>query len=147
MIYTPLTKKAMRLCFDAHKDQVDKSGMPYVFHPFHVAEQMQTEETTIVALLHDVVEDTDYTIDDLRAMGFPEAVTDALALMTHTKGVPYMEYVAAIKGNPIATAVKLADLRHNSDLSRLDAVDEKALRRVEKYKKAITLLETEAAGA
>lgn len=147
MIYTPLTKKAMRLCFDAHKDQVDKSGMPYVFHPFHVAEQMQTEETTIVALLHDVVEDTDYTIDDLRAMGFPEAVTDALALMTHTKGVPYMEYVAAIKGNPIATAVKLADLRHNSDLSRLDAVDEKALRRVEKYKKAITLLETEAADA
>lgn len=147
MIYTPLTKKAMRLCFDAHKDQVDKSGMPYVFHPFHVAEQMTTEETTVVALLHDVVEDTDYTIDDLRAMGFPEAVTDALALMTHTKGVPYMEYVAAIKGNPIATAVKLADLRHNSDLSRLDAVDEKALRRVEKYKKAITLLETEAAGA
>ncbi len=142
MIYTPLTKKAMRLCFDAHKDQVDKSGMPYVFHPFHVAEQMQTEETTIVALLHDVVEDTDYTIDDLRAMGFPEAVTDALALMTHTKGVPYMEYVAAIKGNPIATAVKLADLRHNSDLSRLDAVDEKALRRVEKYTKAIVLLES-----
>ncbi len=142
MIYTPLTKKAMRLCFDAHKDQVDKSGMPYVFHPFHVAEQMTTEETTVVALLHDVVEDTDYTIDDLRAMGFPEAVTDALALMTHTKGVPYMEYVAAIKGNPIATAVKLADLRHNSDLSRLDAVDEKALRRVEKYTKAIVLLES-----
>ena len=142
MIYTPLTKKAMRLCFDAHKDQVDKSGIQYVFHPFHVAEHMQTEETTVVALLHDVVEDTDYTIDDLRAMGFPEAVTDALALMTHTKGVPYMEYVAAIKGNPIATAVKLADLRHNSDLSRLDAVDEKALRRVEKYTKAIVLLES-----
>ena len=147
MLYTPLTKKAMRLCFDAHKDQTDKSGMPYVFHPFHVAEQMTTEETVVVALLHDVVEDTDYTIADLQEMGFPYAVTDALALMTHTKGVPYMEYVAAIKGNPIATAVKLADLRHNSDLSRLDAVDEKALRRVEKYKKAITLLETEAAGA
>lgn len=147
MIYTPLTKKAMRLCFDAHKDQVDKSGMPYVFHPFHVAEQMTTEETTVVALLHDVIEDTDYTIADLRDMGFPEPVTAALTLLTHKDGVPYMEYVAAIKSDPIASAVKLADLHHNSDLSRLDVVDEKALRRVEKYKKAITLLETEAAGA
>ena len=143
MLYTPLTKKALQLCFDAHKDQVDKSGMPYVFHPFHIAEQMQTEETVVVALLHDVVEDTDYTIDDLRAMGFPESVTQALTLMTHKDGVPYLEYVAAIKGNPIATAVKLADLRHNSDLSRLDAVDDKALRRVEKYKKAVTLLTAE----
>ena len=61
----------MRLCFDAHRDQTDKSGLPYVFHPFHVAEQMQTEETVAVALLHNVVEDTDYTIDDLREMGFP----------------------------------------------------------------------------
>lgn len=142
MLYTPLTKKAMRLCFEAHKDQTDKGGMPYVFHPFHVAEQMQTEETVIVALLHDVVEDTDYTIDDLRAMGFPEPVTDALTLLTHTKGIPYMEYVAAIKSNPIATAVKLADLRHNSDLSRLDSVDDKALRRVKKYQESIEYLES-----
>lgn len=143
MLYTPLTKKAMKLCFDAHKDQTDKGGMPYVFHPFHVAEQMHTEETVAVALLHDVVEDTDYTIDDLHAMGFPEPVMEALTLMTHKDGVPYMEYVAAIKGNPIAAAVKLEDLRHNSDLSRLDAVDDKALRRVEKYKKAAALLEAE----
>ena len=140
MLYTPLTKKAMRLCFDAHKDQVDKSGMPYVFHPFHVAEQMQTEETVVVALLHDVVEDTDYTIDDLRAMGFPEAITDALALMTHAKGEPYMEYVARLRDNPIARSVKLADLQHNSDLSRLNAVDDAARQRAEKYKKAIALL-------
>ena len=65
MIYTPETKKALRLCFDAHKDQVDKSGIPYVFHPFHLAEQMETEETTIVALLHDVIEDTSYTLEYL----------------------------------------------------------------------------------
>ncbi len=142
MLYTPLTKKAMQLCFEAHKDQTDKGGMPYVFHPFHVAEQMQTEETVIVALLHDVVEDTDYTIDDLQAMGFPEPVTDALTLLTHAKDVPYMEYVAAIKSNPIATAVKLADLRHNSDLSRLDSVDDKTLRRVKKYQDSIVYLET-----
>ena len=141
MIYTTLTKKALRLCFKAHRDQFDKSGIPYVFHPFHVAESMPDEITTTVALLHDVVEDTDYTLEDLAAMGFPQAVTDALALMTHDDSVPYLDYVAVLKSNPVARCVKLADLRHNSDLSRLDVVDEKALARVEKYRKAIEMLE------
>lgn len=141
MIYTENTKKALKLCFDAHKKQLDKSGMPYVFHPFHLAEQMNTEETTIVALLHDVVEDTDYTIEDLKQMGFEETVIQAISLLTHDDAVEYMDYVLAIKQNPIAKAVKLADLRHNSDLSRLDVIDEKALTRREKYLKAIKLLE------
>lgn len=141
MIYTTLTKKALRLCFKAHRDQLDKSGIPYVFHPFHVAESMPDEITTTVALLHDVVEDTDYTLEDLAAMGFPPAVMDALALMTHDDSVPYLDYVAVLKSNPVARCVKLADLRHNSDLSRLDVVDEKALARVEKYRKAIEMLE------
>ena len=142
MIYTDKTKKAMKLCFEAHKDQLDKSGMPYVFHPFHVAEQMTDEVTTIVALLHDVVEDTDYKLDDIAAMGFGQDVVDALALMTHDKNVPYLDYVAKIKDNPIAKAVKLADLAHNSDPTRLDAIDEKARKRLEKYKTAIALLES-----
>lgn len=141
MIYTENTKKALKLCFEAHKEQTDKSGMPYVFHPFHLAEQMNTEETTIVALLHDLVEDTDYTIDDLINMGFDKTVTDAIALMTHTDGTDYIDYVRMIKNNPIAKTVKLADLKHNSDLTRLDVVDEKALTRREKYLKAIALLE------
>lgn len=141
MIYTPMTKKAMNLCFCAHKDQVDKSGMPYVFHPFHLAEQMEDENTTIVALLHDVVEDTEVTIADLVEMGFHPQVIEAIRLMTHQKDVPYMEYVAKIKKNPIARQVKLADLRHNSDMSRLDQVDEKVLERVGKYQAAIQLLE------
>lgn len=141
MIYTAKTKRAMKLCYEAHQGQVDKSGIPYVFHPIHVAEQMSDEATTIVALLHDVVEDTDYTLDDLTRMGFDDTVTDALALLTHKKGVPYLEYVAKLKNNPIARAVKLADLRHNSDLSRLDEMDEKAKSRLEKYKAAIELLE------
>lgn len=141
MIYTPLTKKAMKLCFEAHKDQVDKSGLPYVFHPFHLAEQMTDELTTVTALLHDVVEDSDYTLADLGEMGFPATVLDALAMLTHDDGSAYLEYVARLKTNPIARAVKLADLRHNSDLTRLDHVDEKALARVEKYRKAIELLE------
>ena len=140
MIYTDMTKKALKLSFMAHKDQTDKSGMPYVFHPFHLAEQMPDEDTTIVALLHDVVEDTPYTLDDLRAMGFNEQVLDALALMTHDKCIPYMDYVAKIKGNKIARTVKLADLKHNSDLTRLDTVDEKAVKRIEKYRQAIALL-------
>ena len=140
MIYTEMTKKALKLCFTAHKDQTDKSGMPYVFHPFHLAEQMPDEDTTIVALLHDVIEDTPYTLDDLRAMGFNEQVLDALALMTHDKRIPYMDYVAKIKGNKIAKTVKLADLKHNSDLSRLNNVDEKAMKRIEKYRQAIALL-------
>lgn len=141
MIYTTLTKHALKLCFDAHKDQTDKSGMPYVFHPFHLAEQMNDEITTIVALLHDVVEDTPYTLSDLESMGIPAPALDAIRLMTHEKGIPYLDYVAQIKSNPIAKIVKLADLRHNSDLSRLDCVDECALARVEKYAAAIRLLE------
>lgn len=140
MIYTELTKKAMKLCFEAHKEQVDKSGLPYVFHPFHVAEQMTDEITTAIALLHDVVEDTDYTLQDLIDMGFPREVTDALALLTHEEGVPYLEYVAGIKADPAAMAVKLADLAHNSDSARLDSVDEKALERIEKYRKAMEIL-------
>ena len=140
MIYTDLTKKALKFCFEAHKNQYDKSGMPYVFHPFHLAEQMTTEETTVVALLHDLVEDTHYTIADLTEMGFPKAITEAIGLMTHGEGVDYFEYVAAIKENPIAKAVKIADLTHNSDLSRLDEVTEKALSRREKYQKALKML-------
>ena len=141
MIYTPETKKAMKLCFDAHKEQVDKSGLPYVFHPFHLAEQMSNENTTVVALLQDVVEDSDYTFADLQELGFSESVLAALRLLTHDESVPYMDYVAAIKKNPVARAVKLADLRHNSDLSRMDEVTEKTLARREKYLAAIRLLE------
>lgn len=141
MIYTNLTKKALKLCFEAHKEQVDKSGMPYVFHPFHLAEQMTDETTTVVALLHDVVEDTELTFDDLEKQGFGEEIISVLKLLTHNDDTPYMDYVAKIKNNKIATAVKLADLRHNSDLTRLDVVDEKALKRKEKYEKAIKLLE------
>lgn len=106
MIYTPLTKKALKISFIAHKDQVDKSGMPYVFHPFHLAEQMNDEYSTCVALLHDVVEDTDITLDELTSEGFPAEIIDALALMTHDDKVPYMDYVRKIKTNPIATKVK-----------------------------------------
>lgn len=135
-----MTKKALKLSFEAHQNQVDKSGMPYVFHPFHLAEQMEDENTTIVALLHDVVEDTDIGFDDLYKMGFSQTVIEALKLLTHDDNEPYEDYINMIKKNEIAKAVKLADLRHNSDLTRLDNVDEKALKRAEKYKNSINTL-------
>ena len=140
MIYTEATRKAMRLCYEAHRDQTDKSGVPYVFHPIHLAEQMRDEDTTVTALLHDVIEDTVYTFDDLVKMGFSENVITALKLLTHDKSVPYMEYVAKIKENPVAKAVKLADLAHNSDLSRLNSVDDKVRSRIQKYEAAKKLL-------
>lgn len=140
MIYTDMTKMALRLCYDAHAGQTDKNGMPYVFHPYHLAEQMTDELSVVCALLHDVVEDTDYSFDDIRNMGFPDAVIEVLKLLTHDDDVPYMEYISAISADPTARTVKLADLRHNSDLTRLDKVDEKALKRAEKYKAAYELL-------
>ena len=130
----------MKLCYEAHKDQVDKTGVPYVFHPFHVAEQMKDEATTIVALLHDVVEDTDYTLEDIAAEGFGQEIVEAVALMTHEDDVPYLDYVAKLKDNPIARAVKLADLAHNSDQSRLGEIDDETEERLEKYKEAIKIL-------
>ncbi len=140
MIYTEATKKALKLCFEAHKDQKDKSGLPYVFHPFHLAEQMTDEVTTIVALLHDMVEDTPYTLYDLENEGFGKDVIDAIALLTHEKGVPYPKYVEQIKQNPIAKAVKEADLKHNSDITRLDVVDDEALERRQRYLDALEQL-------
>ncbi len=144
MIYTDLTKKAMKLAYLAHDGQEDKNGIPYIFHPMHLAEQMTDEETTVCALLHDVVEDTSITFDDLRAQGFPVPVIEALSLLTHDKSVPYMDYVQTLRKNKIAAAVKAADLRHNSDLSRLDSVGDKDMARMRKYQQALALLEEDA---
>ena len=118
MVYTPLTAKAMQIAYTAHHGQVDKAGMPYIFHPMHLAEAMDDEVSCCVALLHDTVEDTDITFADLEAI-FPKDVLDALKLLTHRDGTDYFEYVRAIRENPVAVKVKLADIAHNSDQSRL----------------------------
>lgn len=136
MIYTPLIKKALKIAFAAHKNQVDKSGIPYIFHPYEVAQQMTTEYEICTALLHDVIEDTDVTAEDLRAAGFPENILEALLLLTHDETVPYEVYIQAIKINPLARAVKIADLTHNSNPDRLDIIDEKAKSRFQQYAKA-----------
>lgn len=118
MIYTELTNKAMRIAYEAHNGQYDINGVPYIFHPYHVAERMTDEITVCVALLHDVVEDTGVTFEELEKE-FPEEVITALRLLTHEKGTDYVEYIMKIKDNPVARAVKLADIEHNSDTSRI----------------------------
>ena len=140
MIYTKITRIALRICFDAHKDQLDKTGLPYVFHPFHLAEQMTSEGACVCALLHDVMEDTPITREELEEMGIPREYTDILTLLCHKDGVPYMDYVKTLAQNRIAREVKIADLRHNSDLSRLDNIDEHMLERQEKYRIALEYL-------
>lgn len=121
MIYTPLTHKAMRLAYAAHHGQTDKSGIPYIFHPLHLAEQMEDEISCCVALLHDTVEDTSITLEEL-SESFPAEIVEAVALLTYDPDMDYYEYVRRIKKNPIAKKVKLADLAHNSDASRFAGV-------------------------
>lgn len=144
MIYTKLTNKAMRTAYDAHHGQLDVNGVPYIFHPYHLAEQMPDEITACTALLHDVIEDTDVTIEELEDE-FPRVVTDALRLLTHDDSTDYFDYVRRLSLNPVARTVKLADLAHNQDESRItdpDAVPPARLERWrKKYKKAREILE------
>ena len=142
MIYTPLTNKAMHIAYNAHHGQLDQSGAPYIFHPIHLAEQMDDEASCCAALLHDVVEDTDVTLDDLRK-DFPEEVVEAVRLLTHEESVPMEEYLLAIRENPIALKVKLADNAHNADQSRCvgsDIPEEKLAHWRKKYTKAREIL-------
>lgn len=144
MIYTSLTNKAMKIAYDAHHGQLDCNGVPYIFHPYHLAEQMSDEITVCVALLHDVAEDTDITIEQLEK-DFPKEVTEALKLLTHNAGADYFEYIKAIKNNPVAKAVKVADLIHNSDQSRITDEEAVSAEKLEywnkKYTKALQILE------
>ena len=147
MIYTPLTNKAMRFAYHAHHGQLDYNGIPYIFHPVHLAEQMDDEISCCAALLHDVVEDTPVTLDDLRK-DFPEEVVSVVALLTHDDSAEYhnqnyFDYVRGIKDNPIARKVKLADIAHNSDQTRCvgsDLTQEQLSHWRQKYQKATEIL-------
>lgn len=144
MIYTEMTVLAAKIAEEAHRGQYDKGGMPYIFHPLHLAEQMPDEYTAAIALLHDVMEDTAVTEAELAAQ-FPPRVMEALRLLTHDKNEDYFAYVARIRENPDARAVKLADLRHNSNRTRLISAQQtpEAAARFEKYQKAIDILSKE----
>lgn len=140
MIYTALTKKAMEICYRAHAEQLDKGGMPYVFHPLHIAEQMEDEYSTCVALLHDTVEDGGIELDGLYEADFPEEIVRAVDILTRKEDEPYMEYIERLKPNHLAVKVKLADLNHNCDMSRLNIITKWDMERREKYEKAIAIL-------
>lgn len=140
MLNTEKTQLALAIAMRAHRGQRDKAGEDYIKHPLYIAEQMDDEDSTVVALLHDVVEDSDITFDELCAHGFSVRVIDALKLLTHDDGEDYFSYIARVRENPLAAKVKLADLRHNSDWTRLPDISENDRTRLEKYRRSIGML-------
>ena len=140
--WTSLYEKAWKLAEKAHEGQVDKGGNPYIEHPLAVADRVVKPEAKVVALLHDVLEDTRVTGEELRKL-FPETVVRAVELLTKKKGKGFSleAYLAAIRENELACCVKIADLEHNMDLSRIPHPKERDYRRVEQYQKAKEYLE------
>lgn len=135
--------KAFEVAQKAHKNQVDISGEPYIFHPMTICNNCDTFETKVVALLHDVIEDSDVTENDLLQLGFDKEIVDAVVDITKTKDIEYFYYIAKVKSNKIARKVKIEDLKHNCDLSRLKKVKKGDLRRLDKYKEALEYLEND----
>jgi len=133
-------EKAISIAVQAHSGQKDKAGMPYVLHPIRLMLRQDSPEAMVVAVLHDVVEDTDITFDQLAEAGFSVAVLEAISLLTHDKNIPYMDYIKGIAGNAIARQVKLADLIDNIDLSRIPNPQEKDHLRIQKYQVAYDYL-------
>ncbi len=130
---------ALRIAVESHFGQKDKGGRPYIFHPLRVAESC-TGRAKVAALLHDTVEDTSVTFDDLSARGIDDEVIAALKLLTHDKNVPYLDYVKKVGENPIAREVKMSDLRDNMDLTRLKILTAVDIERVRKYHDAYMIL-------
>lgn len=124
---------ALQIAVKAHPGQKDKSGEPYIFHPIRVMQRCSTPKAKIVALLHDMVEDTDVTFEHLEAAGFDSKTLASLRLVTHKKDVPYDEYIDALMLDPVAVEVKLADLEDNSDIRRLKEIGAKDVERLKKY--------------
>jgi len=134
------SEKAYEIAKRAHLGQVDKAGEDYIKHPEKVASFVKTDEEKAVAYLHDVIEDTELTLEDLCEYSFSKEVIEAVDIITKKRGEDYQSYLNSVKKNKLARAVKLADLRHNSDLTRLIKVTEKDIKRKEKYQKAIDFL-------
>ena len=134
------SEKAYKIAEKAHLGQVDKAGEDYIKHPEKVASFVKTDEEKAVAYLHDVIEDTELTLEDLYEYDFSKEILEAVDVITKKRGEDYQSYLNSVKKNKLARAVKLADLRHNSDLTRLTKVTEKDIERKEKYQKAINFL-------
>lgn len=129
-------QRALEIAVEAHKNQKQKDGTPYALHPIRLSLTLEAEEQKIVALLHDVVEDTDWTLEDLEREGFSGTIMAALRLLTHNDGSPYEEYVERLAPNPLARIVKIADLTDNMDFKRIPEPTEKDFSRLQKYHRA-----------
>ncbi len=138
--FESLLAVAIAIAYQAHDGQIDKAGKPYISHPLTVMAQMDTIESKIVAVLHDAIEDSDLTIADLVNQGFPEFMTEAIAAITKLDGEPYENYILRVKSNAIALKVKIADITHNMDISRIANPTERDFQRLEKYKKVLAHL-------
>jgi (p)ppGpp synthase/HD superfamily hydrolase len=128
---------ALLLIAERHKGQVDKEGLPYVRHCLYVAMHVKTEKQAVVGLMHDLVEDTKTTLDELRDLGFDEEIVVAVDYLTRRNGESYDAFIERIKENDIAVAVKIVDLKHNSQIKRIPNPEKKDFERVEKYKRAL----------
>ena len=132
---------AIDIATKAHAGQFDKGGRPYILHPTKVAESVDTIEQKIVAYLHDVCEDSTTTFNDLLEAGFPEEIVNCVRLLTKEKGSVYIDYIEKIKQNDTARAVKIADLKHNLDVSRITTPTKRDFGRLQRYQKALAILE------
>lgn len=135
--------EAVLLATKAHANQQDKGGQPYILHPLRVMMYMSSDEARAVAVLHDVLEDTDVTADDLRKAGFPKEVVEAIMILTKNTKEDYDSYIIKVKQNQLARAVKIADIKDNLNLTRIPEPTEADLARIEKYKRALKELEGE----
>ena len=124
---------ALELAVEKHKNQTDKAGNPYILHPLHVMENVNSKEGKIVTILHDIIEDTDITENYLLKIGLSKRIVDAVVALTRSEDMDYQEYIKNLSSNPLAKEVKLADLEHNMDLKRLPTLEEKDLERNRKY--------------
>ena len=138
MLYTPKIIECLLFVEELHHGQYDKIGAPYILHPVFVAEQMDTEKATIVALLHDVIEDTSITLDDLRDKGYSDEIIVAIDALTRRTGETYSAYIERLSNNKLARRVKIADLRHNLQPERVAMFGNTSL--VKRYQKALRIL-------
>ncbi len=135
-----MIEKALAIAMKAHKGQKDLGGRDYIEHPKAVANLLDTDEEKAVGYLHDVLEDTSITEEDLITMGISSEIVSAIKVLTKERGESYTEYIKRVKKNELARKVKIADLQHNMDLSRIPNPSKRDFERLEKYKKALMYL-------
>lgn len=139
-------ERAIALAAEAHAGQTDKAEAPYILHLLRVMLEQETEQAMMAAVLHDLVEDTDYTFEDLEAQGFPPPVVEALRHVTKHDEEAYSEFVARAASHPIAREVKVADLEDNMDVTRLDTISDDDAERLAKYLRAYRQLTSPRSG-